>query len=194
MCAPPDQDAEADMMERAGEVLEAAGMHRYEVASYAYPGFESRHNSSYWSGVEYLGLGAGAASMLSCEDYRACIDAGLFAPDSGCDLSKGAARVRVECEADTTAFNESMGTPHVQVETLTNAQAQLEDLMLGMRKSMGVSFEQVHHAAEIVPEVSGVFTSLEERGLVAEEQGRYVPTKRGWLCGNEVYGAIWGLA
>ena len=41
-----------------------------------------------------------------------------------------------------------------------------------MRKSMGVSFEQVHHAAAIVPEVSGVFTSLEERGLVAEKQGR----------------------
>ena len=193
-CAPLDEDAEADMMERAGEVLEAAGMHRYEVASYAYPGFESRHNSSYWSGVEYLGLGSGAASMLSCEDYRACIDAGLFAPDFGCDLSKGAARVRVDCETDTTAFNESLGAPHVQVETLTNAQAQLEDLMLGMRKSMGVSFEQVHHAAAIVPEVSGVFTSLEERGLVAEKQGRYVPTKRGWLCGNEVYGAIWGLA
>ena len=193
-CTPPDEDVEADMMERAGEVLEAAGMHRYEVASYAYPGFESRHNSSYWSGVEYLGLGAGAASMLSCEDYRACVDAGLFASDSKRELSEDTARVRVDCEADTTAFNESLGAPHVQVETLTNAQAQLEDLMLGMRKSSGVSFEQVRRAAAIVPKVSGVFLSLEERGLVAEKQDRYVPAKRGWLCGNEVYGAIWGLA
>lgn len=193
-CAPPDEDVEADMMERAGEVLEAAGMHRYEVASYAYPGFESRHNSSYWSGVEYLGLGAGAASMLSCEDYHACIDAGLFEPDRGCELSEGTARVRVDCEADTTAFNDGLGTPHVQIETLTDAQAQLEDLMLGMRKSSGVSLEQVERAAAIVPKVNDVFASLEERGLVAEEQGRYVPTKRGWLCGNEVYGAIWGLA
>ena len=193
-CERPDEDVEADMMERAGEVLEAAGMHRYEVASYAYPGFESRHNSSYWSGVEYLGLGAGAASMLSCEDYHACIDAGLFGPDRGCELSEGAARVRVDCDADTTAFNGSLGVPHVQVETLTNVQAQLEDLMLGMRKSSGVSFEQVSRAAALLPEVSGVFASLEERGLVSEKQGRYVPTERGWLCGNEVYGAIWGLA
>lgn len=193
-CERPDEDVEADMMERAGEVLEAAGMHRYEVASYAYPGFESRHNSSYWSGVEYLGLGAGAASMLSCEDYHACIDAGLFGPDRGCELSEGAARVRVDCDADTTAFNDSLGMPHVQVETLTNVQAQLEDLMLGMRKSSGVSFEQVSRAAALLPEVSGVFASLEERGLVSEKQGRYVPTERGWLCGNEVYGAIWGLA
>lgn len=193
-CERPDEDVEADMMERAGEVLEAAGMHRYEVASYAYPGFESRHNSSYWSGVEYLGLGAGAASMLSCEDYHACFDAGLFGPDRGCELSEGAARVRVDCVADTTAFNDSLGVPHVQVETLTNVQAQLEDLMLGMRKSSGVSFEQVSRAAALLPEVSGVFASLEERGLVSEKQGRYVPTERGWLCGNEVYGAIWGLA
>lgn len=193
-CERPDEDVEADMMEHAGEVLEAAGMHRYEVASYAYPGFESRHNSSYWSGVEYLGLGAGAASMLSCEDYHACIDAGLFGPDRGCELSEGAARVRVDCDADTTAFNDSLGVPHVQVETLTNVQAQLEDLMLGMRKSSGVSFEQVSRAAALLPEVSGVFASLEKRGLVSEKQGRYVPTERGWLCGNEVYGAIWGLA
>lgn len=193
-CERPDEDVEADMMERAGKVLEAAGMHRYEVASYAYPGFESRHNSSYWSGVEYLGLGAGAASMLSCEDYHACIDAGLFGPDRGCELSEGAARVRVDCDADTTAFNDSFGVPHVQVETLTNVQAQLEDLMLGMRKSSGVSFEQVSRAAALLPEVSGVFASLEKRGLVSEKQGRYVPTERGWLCGNEVYGAIWGLA
>ena len=58
-----DDDLGADLMEVASEVLTSAGMHRYEVASYAFPGFESRHNSAYWTGKPYLGLGHGAVSM-----------------------------------------------------------------------------------------------------------------------------------
>lgn len=58
-----DEDAGADYMQIAADVLQAAGMHRYEVASYSYPGYESRHNSAYWTGVPYLGLGSGAVSM-----------------------------------------------------------------------------------------------------------------------------------
>ena len=61
--AEPDPDAQADMMEDAARILENAGMHRYEVASYAYPGFESRHNTAYWQGVPYLGIGRSAVTM-----------------------------------------------------------------------------------------------------------------------------------
>ena len=53
----PDEDAEAAAMEEAQRILEDAGFHRYEVASYARPGFESRHNTAYWTGKPYLGLG-----------------------------------------------------------------------------------------------------------------------------------------
>ncbi len=74
----PVEEEEAAMMEAAQELLESAGLHRYEVASYAAPGRESQHNTAYWSGKEYLGLGAGAASMLSAKSWRACVDAGIF--------------------------------------------------------------------------------------------------------------------
>ena len=50
-------------MYKRQEVLGDAGMHRYEVASYAFDGFESRHNTAYWTGKPYLGLGEGAVSM-----------------------------------------------------------------------------------------------------------------------------------
>lgn len=43
------------------ESCEAAGLTRYEISNYSRPGFHSRHNSLYWTGGEYLGLGAGAA-------------------------------------------------------------------------------------------------------------------------------------
>ena len=42
--------------------LEAAGFEHYEISNFARPGFRSRHNSSYWNGTSYIGLGAAAHS------------------------------------------------------------------------------------------------------------------------------------
>lgn len=42
--------------------LSDAGFEHYEISNFARPGFRSLHNSSYWSGAPYLGLGAGAHS------------------------------------------------------------------------------------------------------------------------------------
>lgn len=42
--------------------LQDAGYLHYEISNFALPGFHSRHNSSYWQGLPYLGFGAGAHS------------------------------------------------------------------------------------------------------------------------------------
>jgi len=60
---PVEEDLEAAMGEAAEAILEAAGLARYEISSFARPGRESRHNLAYWEGVEYLGVGAGAHSF-----------------------------------------------------------------------------------------------------------------------------------
>ena len=65
-----DEDLEALMMAMGPNVLEPAGFHRYEVASYAKPGMECRHNIAYWTGVPYLGLGDSAATMTQNESRR----------------------------------------------------------------------------------------------------------------------------
>lgn len=42
--------------------LEAAGYQHYEISNFSHPGYESVHNSNYWNGTPYMGIGAGAHS------------------------------------------------------------------------------------------------------------------------------------
>ena len=55
----PEDRYEADFL-HAHEALVASGFDHYEVSNFGRPGHWSRHNSSYWSGVPYAGLGPGA--------------------------------------------------------------------------------------------------------------------------------------
>ena len=48
-----------------------AGFLHYEISNFALPGYYSRHNSSYWQGTPYLGLGAGAHSYDGKRTRRA---------------------------------------------------------------------------------------------------------------------------
>ena len=56
--APEERYAEEFM--EAHDRLRAAGFEHYEVSNYSLPGHRARHNSAYWSGVPYLGLGPSA--------------------------------------------------------------------------------------------------------------------------------------
>lgn len=223
-CEVADEDTQTDMMLEAEHMLTNAGFERYEVASYAKPGFPSHHNTAYWTGAEYLGLGAGASSMLSAESAEQAIDAGIFeidrekagwgmhkascaragsasgasvraqhcpsdcAPTQPCDADF--ARIRIAASSDDIAFAESLGCPRAEIELLSARESAVEDLMLGMRRSIGVARERVL----AVEGALAVFERLEALGLVREQGDRFVPTQRGWLLGNEVYGAIWSLA
>lgn len=77
----PSEDLQADMMELAEKRLQEAGMRRYEVASYAYPGFESRHNISYWTAKPYLGIGDSAVTMTQNEMRRMRVQDGMVIDD-----------------------------------------------------------------------------------------------------------------
>ncbi len=55
----PEERYAAEFME-AHEQLRGSGFEHYEVSNYCLPGHRAQHNSAYWSGVPYLGLGPSA--------------------------------------------------------------------------------------------------------------------------------------
>jgi len=55
----PEEHYEREFL-HAHEALTGAGLEHYEVSNFGLPGRRSRHNSSYWRGVPYLGLGPSA--------------------------------------------------------------------------------------------------------------------------------------
>ena len=59
-----DDDGLARRYERASACLAAAGLRHYEIANWARPGKECRHNLVYWRNGEWLGVGTGAHSHL----------------------------------------------------------------------------------------------------------------------------------
>lgn len=60
----PDEDTEREMYRMTGKILGAHGYCQYEISNYAKPGFMCRHNLRYWQRGNYVGFGAGAASMV----------------------------------------------------------------------------------------------------------------------------------
>lgn len=81
---PADELVEA-MHDYIVEKLPEAGYQRYEISNYALPGYESKHNLSYWQDVDYLGLGSGAHSYWQgiryenpggIDDYISALEAG----------------------------------------------------------------------------------------------------------------------
>ena len=70
----PDEDTDRKMYHYTGAFLSEHGYQRYEISNYALPGRECRHNSGYWTGHPYLGLGIGAASYVNGTRFSNCTD------------------------------------------------------------------------------------------------------------------------
>lgn len=58
------EETDREIYHATEKVLLQAGYERYEISNYAKPGWECRHNCVYWTGGDYLGLGACASSLL----------------------------------------------------------------------------------------------------------------------------------
>jgi oxygen-independent coproporphyrinogen-3 oxidase len=101
--------------------MESEGFTQYEISNYCLPGFESRHNSSYWSGESYLGLGPSAHSF------------------DGVSRQWNLSNVSRYLEAMKA------GKPLFEREILTTVQQHNEYVMTALRTSAGISLDYFEH-------------------------------------------------
>jgi oxygen-independent coproporphyrinogen-3 oxidase len=134
---------------QAHEVLASHGYEHYEVSNAARPGYRGVHNSGYWARRPYLGLGPSAHSAFERER---------------------AWNIR-EWEPYRRAIRAGQD-PRAGSETLTDRQALLEHLYLGLRTLEGVP-------QHLVPE--GDRTRWVAEGWARVERGTIVLRPEGWL-------------
>ena len=99
-----DEETERQMYYTLIDRLTAAGYEHYEISNFARPGFRSRHNSSYWNGTPYIGLGAAAHSYdvrsrsWNVADINAYIEG----------IEQGERRYEEELLDDDTHYNDTI--------------------------------------------------------------------------------------
>ena len=161
----PDEDADRKMYELTGKLLEEAGYTRYEISNYAKEGFESRHNSSYWTGREYLGVGLGASSLMSNARFHNTTEMEEY--DAGA--------------ADPFSIREDM-------ERLVQKELMEEFMFLGLRMCRGIEKAEFKRRfkCEIETIYGDVMKRLVSQGVLAEAEGRVFLTPRGIDVSNVV--------
>ncbi len=151
----PDEDTERQMYVRTGEILEDYGYHRYEISNYAKDGYECRHNLGYWDRKEYLGLGAGASSLM---DHIRWKEPDHIGPSTGLVLEEREDFTRLRRKDEMEEF-----------------------MFLGLRKINGVSEYDFYKSFRVsMDEIyKESIENLIKEGLLVREEDRIRLTDRG---------------
>ncbi len=165
----PGEDVEAEMYEILMEEMEIHGFKQYEISNFSKPGFESRHNLTYWNNEAYYGFGAGAHSYVN----------GFRVSNHG-PLKKYMDAIH------------SSQLPIVDKHEVTKTEKIEEEMFLGLRKTTGVSID--HFIKKFTENPVEIFhqelSDLTERKLITVTKEHIQLTKKGRLLGNEVFQAF----
>lgn len=144
----PDEDDVAEMQDLGIDYLSDKGYHRYEVSNFAVPGYECKHNLTYWNNGTYLGLGVAAHSSMeeSGKHYR-------FS--------------NTENPADYFKKLEKGKLPETEKILINTFEQMFETIMLGLRKTEGISckvFEE-RFGCSLLDTYPDAIEQNEKRGL-----------------------------
>lgn len=157
-----DEEESVGMYRVLTDKLAEAGYRHYEISNYCRPGFHSRHNSGYWDGTHYLGIGAGAHSYngLRREWNEDSLDRYLGGVLKGNDVYRGG-----EDLDGPTRFNEM--------------------LMTALRTSAGVNLDEVERrfGSRMKESLLAKADHFIRDGLL--EKGLYVPIDSDDATGDE---------
>lgn len=162
----PDEDTDREMYHLTKEMMAAQGYERYEISNYAKKGYECRHNTGYWTGVEYLGLGLGASSYTYGYRYHNTEDLQEYL---SLNLYEGGAAAR-------------------DIEELSLEDKMEEFMFVGLRMMKGVSGSEFleRFGLNMWNVYGDVLKKLEQQGLIEVEAPMVRLTERGIDVSNVV--------
>lgn len=171
----PDDEAAANMQEAVRDALGAAGFTQYEVSSHARPGRRAVHNSLYWTGAPYLGLGASAASFRPLADGTAWRFSNPRATDTYLKAAAG-------------------GNPApAQAERRQAADLENEAVWLALRTSDGL--DRARHVARFGADPAvgreAELATCAARGWLVVTKEAIRPTPEGLLFADEIATRLW---
>lgn len=147
--------------------LSEAGYVRYEVSNFAKPGFVCKHNLTYWTRNEYLGLGVSAHSYIdgvrffnteNLQSYCECVETKNKAPVSS-------------------------------VTKLTTAEKKEEAVMLSLRTNEGLStkaYEEEFHENFLAKHKDQLASFIKLGFLTIDREGNIKATAKGYLVLNKL--------
>jgi oxygen-independent coproporphyrinogen-3 oxidase len=166
----PDDDLAAEMYEVMIEQVCAAGYEHYEISNFCRPGFESRHNTKYWTGAPYYSLGCSAHSY-------------------------DGARLRWANERDPAKYVqliEGRQSPIVERTKLNEEDARSESIFLGLRLMRGMNLNdyRARFGSDLRDQYESDLDRLRAAGLIEIDSELLKLTTRGALLSNEVFAAL----
>lgn len=166
----PDDDLAGEMYQLMLEEVSAAGYQHYEISNFCRSGFESRHNTKYWTGAPYYGFGCSAHSY-----------------DGG--------RRRWANHRDTTGYVhliEENKSAVVERTELNEEEARSESIFLGLRLMRGLDLAdyRTRFGTDLREAYDADIDRLVAAGLITVDEDLMRLTKRGALLSNEVFAAL----
>ncbi len=152
-----DTDKQARHFSLLTKWVAQGGFEQYEISNFAKPGFRSKHNSAYWQGKPYLGIGPSAHSFNGNSRQWNIANNALYI--------KG-------IESGTVPF---------ELEILTPTQQLNEYIMTGLRTIEGISLEKVNTGWEngFGEKLTGAAKKYLEEGYIKIENNHIALTDAG---------------
>jgi oxygen-independent coproporphyrinogen III oxidase len=155
----PNAELSLRLLEQSTHVFEQIGLHRYEISAFARKGYESRHNSGYWTGRPFLGFGPSAFSYWEWKRFRNQVHLQRYRRQ----LREGKSPIDFE-------------------ERLSDPDRWKEQLAIQLRLLNGVQCE----GWPLPEETRQTLHRLKEEGLLLFEQDRWRLSSRGLLYYDSV--------
>jgi len=160
----PSEQEQGRMFIYGSEFLESLGYMHYEVSNFARMGFVSEHNSGYWSGSDYLGLGPSAVSTIGRRRFS---------------------NPRYMDEYDAYVRGGLVGQDH---EELSDEDLFKESVMLSLRTSKGLDLKKFKENTgfDLMKKQQKLISALHREHLVRISHGHLRLTKNGMLVSNVI--------